>query len=354
MSDVNDAPAAVEGALSVSIERIAPILKQASAAGLTADDLAAALDMAPASFAICDRGVILLADYYRLQNYVSGALGDETLRLSSRQLLPGSTDFVLQSLKNCSSLYEAMQMIARSYNLLHGGQFNHVTKTPVGVDYIIDDRAFPYAAQQSEEHIYFSIECTLIFLHCILMIMSPSAKGAVLSLRVRRPTPGGPCRHLGYWDAPIRFGAKTYVISFDRGKALARLERPASDITAAAVHQQILKAVVGDGAARAAANSFTARVRDALAQGVVEQADIARLSNVSVATLRRRLNAEGASFRDLRRDVLNHSAKRMLISDRPIPDIAEALGFSEFRAFNRAFKKWNGITPKAYMRKYRV
>jgi AraC-like DNA-binding protein len=26
------------------------------------------------------------------------------------------------------------------------------------------------------------------------------------------------------------------------------------------------------------------------------------------------------------------------------------LGFSEFRAFNRAFKDWNGVTPKAYLR----
>ncbi|MGD9800293.1 MAG: helix-turn-helix domain-containing protein [Parvularculaceae bacterium] len=29
-------------------------------------------------------------------------------------------------------------------------------------------------------------------------------------------------------------------------------------------------------------------------------------------------------------------------------DVAEELGFSDFRAFNRAFKAWNGVTPKAY------
>jgi AraC-like DNA-binding protein len=33
-----------------------------------------------------------------------------------------------------------------------------------------------------------------------------------------------------------------------------------------------------------------------------------------------------------------------------VADVSEALGFSEFRAFNRAFKDWNNVTPKAFVR----
>jgi AraC-like DNA-binding protein len=66
------------------------------------------------------------------------------------------------------------------------------------------------------------------------------------------------------------------------------------------------------------------------------------------ATLRRRLESEGASFRDLRRDTLNEAAKRLLRRRSSVAEVAEELGFSDFRSFNRAFKAWNGVTPKAY------
>ena len=88
-------------------------------------------------------------------------------------------------------------------------------------------------------------------------------------------------------------------------------------------------------------------MRDALARGVVEQSDVAVQMGVSVATLRRRLATEGASFRELRQSVLNETAKRLLLEKKPVAEVSDALGFSEFRAFNRAFKEWNGVTPKS-------
>ena len=54
------------------------------------------------------------------------------------------------------------------------------------------------------------------------------------------------------------------------------------------------------------------------------------------------------SFRDLRKEVLNDAAKSLLRRRKSVPEIAAELGFSDFRAFNRAFKAWNGETPKAF------
>lgn len=73
----------------------------------------------------------------------------------------------------------------------------------------------------------------------------------------------------------------------------------------------------------------------------------------SAATLRRRLDDEGESYRsitdDLRRDLAIS-----LLSDtqHSIADIACELGFAESSAFHRAFKKWTGIRPGEY--RYRV
>jgi AraC-like DNA-binding protein len=345
MNDQSDPP------ISVPAERIAPLLEQADAAGIDTQELLETLGL-PASLLAPARGeTVSLADYYRLYNRLAILFGDETLHLSSRQLISGSTDFVLQHVSDCANLYEVMRVIARSYNLLHGGQYNTVVKRQSSIDYMIDDREFPYAGDQKLEYIYFQIECILIFLHCMLMIVSPGAKGAITGLQIRRLSPGGECGHLGYWDAPIRFGAETYKVSFDREMSLKKIKLPPPEaLSANAVYQKIIEVVAGRHAKRRRTKSMAALVRDALSRGVVEQGDVAAQMGVSVATLRRRLNEEGASFRELRREVLNETAKRLLLSNHAVADVSEALGFSEFRAFNRAFKDWNNVTPKAFVR----
>lgn len=337
--------------IAVSWWRVKPLLNQARAAGIDVEDLFRSLDLDLTLLGQSNHEVLSLANYYRIQNRLSILFGDETLHLSSRQLLPGSTDFVLQHVGDCKNLHEVMRVIAKSYNLLHGGQYNSVVKKSASIDYIIDDRQFPYIADQSLEDIYFSIECVLIFLHCMLMIVSPRAKTAITELQIRRPSPGGECDHLSYWDAPIKFGAGAYRVSFSREIAIRPLRAPdAEALTSNAVYQKIVDVVAGQHASYENLQSTSALVRDALSRGVVEQSDVAAQMGVSVATLRRRLADEETGFRELRRDVLNETAKRLLLTRQTVADVSEALGFSEFRAFNRAFKDWNGVTPTAFQR----
>ncbi len=340
--------------ISVPGDRVTPLLEQAEAAGIDVKGLLTSLSLPEILLSPSPQDYISLADYYRMQNRLSILFGDETLHLSSRQLMSGSTDFVLQHVIDCENLYEVMRVIARTYNLLHGGQFNSVVKRQAMIDYVIDDRAFPYAGQHTAEYIYFQIECVLIFLHCMLMIILPASKNAIIGLQIRRPTPGGECGHLGYWDAPIKFGADLYKVSFDRDVALQPIKLPSPEaLTANAVYQKIVDVVAGRHAQRQHLQSTLGAVRDALSRGVVEQGDVAAQMGVSVATLRRRLSEEQASFRDIRREVLNDTAKRMLVAEQPLSEVSEALGFSEVRAFNRAFKDWNGLTPKAFLRNAR-
>ncbi len=78
-------------------------------------------------------------------------------------------------------------------------------------------------------------------------------------------------------------------------------------------------------------------------------ATLAQQFHASAATLRRRLDDEGQSYRsildDLRRDLAI-----TLLSDTHlgITEIADALGFAEPSAFHRAFKKWTGARPGEY------
>lgn len=334
--------------ITVSLRRARPIAAQAREFGVDSAAELTALDL-PADLLNRDgRERLSLADYYRIQNRFSLLFGDETCHLSERQLLPGSTDFVLRNVGESRNLHDAMKVIAKSYNLLHGGEYNSVLRKDNVVEYVIDDRNFPYADSLGDDDRFFSIESTLIFLHCMLTTLSPDADGAILRLHIRRPERDGECGHLAYWKAPVRFGAKRYRVVFDAEPALAPMTPPAPDaLTSGAVYGKILDAVTRSGGG---AGTVREQVRDALARGVVEQKAVAVQLGVSVATLRRRLQSEGVSFRTLRRDVLNETARRLLQDNQPIPEVSEKLGFAEFRSFNRAFKEWNGMTPKAFRR----
>lgn len=78
-------------------------------------------------------------------------------------------------------------------------------------------------------------------------------------------------------------------------------------------------------------------------------ADVAKALHLSVRTLSRRLDAEGATFQavkdELRRDV---AIQQLTKTDAPIAVIGAEVGFDDPTAFHRAFKKWTGSTPGAY------
>ena len=79
---------------------------------------------------------------------------------------------------------------------------------------------------------------------------------------------------------------------------------------------------------------------------------IAKTLNLTTATLRRSLRAEGSSYQqlkdDIRRDTAIYHLGRGKIS---MDQVAESVGFSEPTSFFRAFKRWTGVTPRAYMSK---
>ena len=93
---------------------------------------------------------------------------------------------------------------------------------------------------------------------------------------------------------------------------------------------------------------YARRVLLALEHGILDQPDVARHLGCSVATLRRRLTVENTSFRQLTKDSLNDKAKQLILQGFHISEIAEELGFSDFRSFIRAFKNWNNMTPNTY------
>ena len=75
----------------------------------------------------------------------------------------------------------------------------------------------------------------------------------------------------------------------------------------------------------------------------------AELCRVSVLTLQRRLGAAGVTYSGLvDRARFDAAAARLVGSDERMIDVALDLGYRDPGSFTRAFRRWTGLTPRAF------
>ncbi len=102
-------------------------------------------------------------------------------------------------------------------------------------------------------------------------------------------------------------------------------------------------------------SGITARVRSKLFRdsGLFPTlSDVAREIEVHPRTLRRRLAAEGTSFRSLRNEARSAVAVDLLYNvGLTVEEVSTRLGYTEVSTFSHAFKRWHGVAPSAYSRR---
>ncbi|WP_439377325.1 AraC family transcriptional regulator [Amycolatopsis lexingtonensis] len=83
--------------------------------------------------------------------------------------------------------------------------------------------------------------------------------------------------------------------------------------------------------------------------------EIARQLTLSTRTLRRRLTEAGTSYRALVDEVRHTLAEELLDTGvLSVEDVAYRLGYAEASSFIYAFKRWTGMTPAAFARRFRA
>ena len=171
---------------------------------------------------------------------------------------------------------------------------------------------------------------------------------APLKVFVRHSPPHTKVHHEQYLRCPVDFNAEYYALLFSR----ASLEQPNilgdEGITQFLVSHldQELSQIDDTPALRSQTKGEIAR---ALSEGLPKMADIARRLGLSARSFHRRLAEQGLSFQTLTEETRREIAIGMLQEDRyALSDIAFLTGYSEQSAFNRAFKRWTGVTPANY------
>lgn len=102
--------------------------------------------------------------------------------------------------------------------------------------------------------------------------------------------------------------------------------------------------------------SFTSHVKNAIIEllplGRTDIDTVAKKLAMSKRNLQYKLKNEGISYQELLDKMRNHQAKYFLRQiEISIVEVAFLVGYSEQSTFNRAFKKWTGMTPGEYRHK---
>jgi AraC-like DNA-binding protein len=85
-------------------------------------------------------------------------------------------------------------------------------------------------------------------------------------------------------------------------------------------------------------------------RGILSEADVAANINMSARSLQRRLQGEQTSFSTLADRARKSLALHYLQSgEHSLKEISDMLGYNEFSAFSRAFKRWTGQGPKSFL-----
>lgn len=165
------------------------------------------------------------------------------------------------------------------------------------------------------------------------------------------PPTEGSGRYLEIFGVVPTFDAAETVIVIDAGLTKAPLPQSNPYSSAAAVDRcrELL-------VRRHARTGLAGRVRDELVTHIATApgADqVAAMLHISGRTLRKRLAAEGTSFRRLLDEVREHLAEELLITaGLPVEQIACRLGYVEVSSFSQAFRRWKGMGPREFRSTY--
>lgn len=155
------------------------------------------------------------------------------------------------------------------------------------------------------------------------------------------------------FDGPIAYDMPRMALLIPRRHLDRAVVAKGGQVTA--FFQRDLTTALGAGAAQPEMKALVeGLLRDDLLRGRSSEAhldDVAARLGCSVATIRRRLAAEGTGFREISGEVHDELAKTWLTERLlPIGEIAERLGYSDEFAFRRSFRAHNGTSPSAWRR----
>ncbi|MCG9494180.1 helix-turn-helix domain-containing protein [Acinetobacter pittii] len=240
----------------------------------------------------------------------------------------------------------------------------------LALQFIIDHQThtFPFAKIEMlfDRHFYFTIEP--------LFFSNPNENGYIFSVEyhlsqlfnlvktlissaiypkkisVRFPPPKNINLHREYFNCEVIYNSNENRISF--GITRTKLTEDSNTISYSKIQKKILYFLELSKATHKLENEFKNKIVFILNQSgnnFPNEDTLASQLNMHPRTLRRKLKAEGETFRELIIEYKMKKAIRLLTTTKlNYKQIAYQLGFKSSNSFSKSFKNWTGYPPQKY------
>jgi len=326
--------------LSISVYFARAVLKNAVAQGLDPISLLRKHRISPRVM-LESTARISIERFADLQVSTMQAMKDETLGYGTRPLPIGCWSMMCHAVIGCETLGQALSRYCRYYQLFE-----------VGVHPVLEeeDELARIVLQTQNDN-----NAPTPFLHELLLfnthrfaswLVQEHLPMQVVQLEYAPLAPAQDYRHM-FLANPMEFEQTRSQLVLSNSLLEKRITQNETSLRHFLRHPTLIMLTQDY-----ALNSWTSRVRDLVRRqlrDIPELNEVATALEVHPQTLRRRLAAEGTTFKDIknqtRRDTSLHFLGKQGLS---IEEISHRAGFSESSAFIRAFKGWTGITPYTY------
>jgi AraC-like DNA-binding protein len=279
---------------------------------------------------------------------VGEALDDEFFGLDSRRMKVGSFALLCRALMGGQggqgTVERALRQALRGFSLFLDDIGATLSADGGEAVLAIDNRIAGADARR------FADETLLVMLHGLLCWLA-GRRVPLSRLDWGHPRPPHADEYRRMFSPRVSFDHAATVARFD-----ARVLAAAAAVTPATLQVFLRQAPQSVFLKQVHQGGWAERVRRQLRRDLVQPVAepltldaLARQFALSPATLRRRLDDEGAGWQALKDEVRRDLAIHRLADPRvSIEDIAAQMGFNDASSFHRAFRKWTGAAPGAY------
>ena len=262
-------------------------------------------------------------------------LGETFVALSKGHLL-------FAVMQNCPTIGAALEKFFHYHSLISDTtipRLFHKNKTVI----CTFEPSFP--------HILLNRHHTESIFSIVASILKRLSEGRIqlLGVNFQHTEPESLCEHHRVFDAPLYFAQKTNSLLIAKEDLSRPIFLANPDFLYA--HESVARKLM---TRMETAGTLSGRVREVIGKTIARGAfplleEIAGELAVSTRKLQAVLKEEKTCFRKILNDIRRELAQRYLRDpETSICDIAFLLGFSEQSAFNHAFRRWTGVTPRAY------
>ena len=325
----------------ISLAVTTGLIEAISAAGGDPDRVLTAVGLKRSSLDKAN-GFIPCATFARLLEEAAQATGDHCFGLHfGERFNPKDIGPLAYVALNSPTIAVADEQIARYLKL-----YNQAAQVSAAVEgtgaylhFKLTDLDIPHSRQENEYSM-------VLRLNAIRMMVG--SQWAPREVRFIHDKPENILEHERVFCAPVLFRFPTNNFLIDADFLNSRI--PAADPGLYRIMKRYLEDILEampeeDGVLM----KFRTAIAESIREGEPSLARTAKRVGVGPRTLQRQLRTHQIRFKKLADDTRRHFALNYLKDpNNTLTQIAFLLGYSEASAFNRAFKRWTGLTPQSY------